>query len=641
MLDTAPFRLALVAHSPDVVDCVYQVAEKGKYELQSHLVDFDSAVPVAQSCLESGAEVVICHGGTGNSIVQALGQAVVAIDRTDMDVINALRLASKVDRNIILAAFLGEEHDLAVIEELLDVRIHHIAYSSSQKLFATVDKLYTEGVQVLVGGGVSSQYMNNLGGQGFVIPTNRHSARKALLQAQALAGQKRRENAQHENLLAIFRQLEDGVICIDGSGSLVFINQKALNLLKVPTGFPMDGACGFFEKLHLFDILAGAPARNNALAEISGEQFVVTTLPVTIHQGLPGAVALFRDVPSLQKISRKIGEELYAKGFVTRYSLGDIKGQSGEIHELKKKIQRFAPTDAAVLIHGETGTGKELVAHGLHAQSRRNDKAFVAINCAALPENLLESELFGYEDGAFTGARRGGKAGLFELADKGTLFLDEVGEISHGMQLRLLRVLEAKEVMRVGGSRYLPVDVRVVSASHRPLLELVAEQFFRLDLYYRLSTLKISVPPLRDRLGDATLLVQKLLHRYGRPGSVISGAITEAVMSYHWPGNVRELLAIMESYLILLQSNNADSALFKAILQENTVIAPRSKNPAQLFDPEKTLQENMHTARQAMLMAALRFHDGDKKVAAEALGISYSTLWRMQRQDSGAAEKNS
>ncbi len=631
MPEVAPYRLALVAHSPHLVECVRQVAVEGEYELQSRLADFESAAPIARECLEDGAEVVLCHGGTGNAIVRGLGHSVVAIDRTDMDLINTLRQAAKLDREIILAAFLGEEHDLAAIEELLDVRIHHIQYTSSGPLFAAVDKLYAQGVRVLVGGGITKRYMDDLGGAGFVIAPNRYSIRKALEQAVILARQKRRAAAQHENLLAVFRQLEDGVVCIDASGSPVFINHKATQLLNISADGSKGASQALFKKLHLTEVLEDMQPRNNMLVELDGEQLVVTALPVIIHQGAAGAVALFRDVSSLQRISRKIGEELYAKGFVARYEAGDIIGESAPVRELKGKMRRFAPTDAPVLIYGETGTGKELTAHALHLQSARRDKPFVAINFAALPENLLESELFGHEEGAFTGARKGGKAGLFELANRGTLFLDEVGEISHEMQLRLLRVLEAKEVMRVGGSRFLPVDVRVISASHRLLPDQVADKRFRLDLYYRLSTLKLFVPPLRERLEDIPLLVRRLLRQYGKPASVISPAIAKMFREYHWPGNVRELLAVMESYLILLPENKPDAELFRATLRENMTPDRSSGSSMDRYNPEKTLREHMLAARRSLIVEAVRFHGGDKKAAAEALDVNYTTLWRSRR----------
>jgi len=627
MPETAPYRFALVAHSPYLVECVRQVAVEGEYELQSRLADFGTAVPVARECLENGAEVVLCHGGTGNAIVRGVGHSVVAIDRTDMDLINTLRQAAEVDREIILAAFAGEYHDLRAIEELLDVRIHHIQYTPPGLPFAAMDALYARGVRVLVGGGVTKRYMDDLGGRGFVIAPNRHSIQRALDQAVILARQRRSSAAQHENLLAVFRQLEDGVVCIGADGSPMFVNRKAAHLLRIPSGGSGDVSPVLLKKLRLTDVLEDRQPRDSALVELGGEHLVVTALPVIIHQDMVGAVALFRDAPSLQKINRKIGEELYAKGFVARYAVEDIIGESAPVNELKNKMRRFAPTGASVLIYGETGTGKELIAHGLHLLSDRRDKPFVAINFAALPENLLESELFGHEEGAFTGARKGGKSGLFELANRGTLFLDEVGEISHEMQLRLLRVLEAKEVMRVGGSRFLPVDVRIICASHRLLPELAAKKRFRLDLYYRLSTLKLFTPPLRERLEDIPLLAQKLLRQYGKPAGVVSPAIARMLRDYHWPGNVRELLAVMESYLIVLPGDRADAALFDAILREN-MPPGRAARTAGVYNPEKTLREHLRAARRDIVSEAVRFYGGDKKMAAEALGVNYTTLWR-------------
>jgi len=625
---TSPYRFVLVSHSQDLVDSVRRVADCEGYTLDWRIVDFETAAPVACQCLDEGAEVVICHGGTGKLIVRALGNSVVAIDRTDMDVIKAIREAARVDREIVFAAHQDEHHDIPIIEKLTGVRIHHVKYSDSRMLFSTLEKLYAQGVRVLVGGGVSKQGMDDLGGRGFVIAANRHSITAALDRAKALAAQKRRESAQYENLLVIFRRLDEGVVYISNEDQPVFVNRKAASLLGIDKPYRDQDSKEVFRRLHLFETLRDGEERKDILTEINGEQFVVTTLPVTTR-GMLGAVALFRDVSSLQKINRKIGEELYSKGFVAKYNLADIKGSSPAIQELKTRVRKFAKADAAVLIYGETGTGKELVAHSLHANSERARRPFVAVNFAALPANLLESELFGYEGGAFTGARRGGKAGLFELAHRGTLFLDEVGEISHDMQLRLLRVIETKEVMRVGGNRFLPVDVRIISASHTFLPELVAKSRFRLDLHYRLGTLKLHVPPLRERQQDIPKILHPLLLRYGRAENVINGEISSTIMRHDWRGNIRELLAAMESYLVLLQGDKPDPKLFASILRENAL--PQTDQPPLPdtgFNPRASLQENLDQARKGIIDAALRYHSGDRKAASQALGISYSTLWR-------------
>ena len=632
MPESTPYRLTLVAHSLDLVESVRAVADLNGYTLDWRLVDFETAVPVASQCIEDGTEVVICHGGTGNKVVRALGNNVVAIDRTDMDIIKAIREAAGVDTEIILAAHQDEHHEIAIIEELLGVHIHLVSYDETRALFSTLADLYARGIRVLVGGGVTKQGMDDLGGEGFVIAANPYSILEALSRAKVLAEQKRRERAQHENLLAIFRRLDEGVVCVNADWEPIFVNAKATKLLNIEHPYTNCAARRVFAALHLFDALDDMEERRNVLKEINGEQLVVTTLPITAHLGRPAAVALFRDVPSLQKISRKIGEELYTKGFVARYTEKDIRGSSPAVAELKTKIERFATADAAVLIYGETGTGKELAAHSLHASSSRARNPFVAVNFAALPENLLESELFGYEEGAFTGARRGGKAGLFELAHRGTLFLDEVGEISHEMQLRLLRVIEAKEVMRVGGSRYIPVDVRIVSASHKLLPDLAAENKFRYDLYYRLATLKLHIPPLRDRLEDIPELLQSLLRRYGQTEKVLSGGIQCSMARHNWPGNIRELLAAMESYLLLLDNDAPDPELFAAILRENQGISEGKPLPATLFVPDVSLQENLNLARDRIIEDAIRHHNGDRKAASKALGISYSTLWRNQHR---------
>ena len=330
---------------------------------------------------------------------------------------------------------------------------------------------------------------------------------------------------------------------------------------------------------------------------------------------------------NLQQLKRKVGyfiaQETTGGGLRT---FDDLVGDTSVMQALKAMGKRFARSREPVLIRGESSTGKELFAQAIHKASPRANGSFISVNCAALPRELAESELFGYVEGALTGAKRGGKAGLFELANGGTLFFDEIGDMSHAVQLRLLRVLDAKEVMHVGGDRFIPVNVRVICASHKQLLDLVKVGSFRLDLYFRLAGVCLEVAPLRDRLADVPLLIANILKRYGKNASVVTPAILDAIRRYSWPGNIRELMSVMESYLVLLGDNSSSLACFEEIF--------RHRN--QFFDKAPqggTLGEQLAAYRLEIVRKEMRRCAGDRRKAARALGISYSSLRRVLEAD--------
>lgn len=245
------------------------------------------------------------------------------------------------------------------------------------------------------------------------------------------------------------------------------------------------------------------------------------------------------------------------------------------MHALRLQAARFADADAALHIHGESGTGKELLAHALHQAGPRKNGPFVALNCGALPETLLESELFGYDEGAFTGARRGGKEGLFEMAQDGTIFLDEIADISPAVQIRLLRVLETGEIFRLGGDRPIAVNARVISSSWKDLVEEVRAGRFRADLYYRLSLLRLQTPPLRERPEDIPALARHMLDRQAMARKKLSQRALRLLEGYSWPGNVRELDALLRRYCLLSDADACDEALLEKLLDDLRVTQGR------------------------------------------------------------------
>jgi propionate catabolism operon transcriptional regulator len=368
---------------------------------------------------------------------------------------------------------------------------------------------------------------------------------------------------------------------------------------------------------------------------------IVNSMPVNVSEDTRAVVATFTRVSRIQDLDRRLKEKLYAKGFVARYSLDDYSGESRSIPRLRKKAEQYAMTEASILIQGETGTGKEILAQGIHRASRRGGGPFVAVNCSALPESLLESELFGYEEGAFTGAKRGGKQGLFELASGGTLFLDELADVSPTLQVRLLRAIEEKEVMRVGGDRIIPVDVRIIASSYKELAQAARLGDFRPDLYFRIATLKLNTIPLRERIEDIPLLMESLLKRYDVPKNNFPLPISSSVMSrmagHPWLGNIRELDSLIQRYLALSGGKNIDGQkLLLEIMDDlsnETLCVSSVDGFCHNSNFHGNLKQRLKKKELDMIQDALAITNDNKTKAAEILGISVNSLWRKLREN--------
>ncbi len=442
-----------------------------------------------------------------------------------------------------------------------------------------------------------------------------------------------------ENLKSIFDSLYDGIITVDTSGRIQQFNKSAEKL----TGFTADEA---LERLLDQVVISRKP---NSLAQTivqsirRGERIENYELEITTKDGRPKTInitstvltGLYEDEAAGAVISIADVTEIYTlkKELKGRYKLDQIRGKNYLMQQVYERILLTADSDSTVLIHGESGTGKELVAHAIHYHSHRADGPFIKVSCSALAETLLESELFGHVKGAFTGAIYD-KVGRFEAANGGTIFLDEVGDFSPFIQLKLLRVLQEKEFERVGDTASRKVDVRIIAATNRDLKELVDIGHFRPDLYYRLRVIPIYLPPLRDRKDDLSLLINHFIERFnrklgGRIRSVTSEAMT-ALWNYDWPGNVRELEHAIEHAMVLSRGPMLE-------LSE----LPMEIRRGEAYEPAPQVVKYAHGKNRAqgrfdrsVIEQALADSAGNRTRAARILGISRTTLWRKMKQHS-------
>lgn len=357
----------------------------------------------------------------------------------------------------------------------------------------------------------------------------------------------------------ILNQFEDGLLSVNESGRIDLANKAAGRLLN--RDLPALLSSTIHDVLGAFRhkaTLPGDPSGDGRSASIydhDRRQVLIQKIPVE-HENRVGHVYTFREIARIQSLEKDVRVRLAEKGHITKYGFDDIWTRSKAVQAVKDKARTFARTEKNLLITGESGTGKELFAHAIHQNSLRCDGPFVAVNFAGIPETLIESELFGYEPGAFTGARKGGKTGLFEDAHRGTIFLDEIGDAPLAVQSRLLRVIQEREIMRVGGSRILPVDVRILAGTNRDLRQAMEENRFRKDLYYRLNTLPLELPPLREHPEDILYILERYLDEVLGIRKPLSRAAEACLLGHAWPGNIRELINFAEFVAISSQGSD-------------------------------------------------------------------------------------
>ncbi|UFJ42371.1 sigma 54-interacting transcriptional regulator [Brevibacillus humidisoli] len=420
---------------------------------------------------------------------------------------------------------------------------------------------------------------------------------------------------------AILDASHDGIIAIDKDAVITLVNRNAIEILGLPEGIVGEKITTYIPNSDMLRILASGKKELGDIATILNRQIIINRLPIILHDQIVGAVSTFKEITDIQKMELRIRKKFTESGLEAKYRLEQIVGRSKAITEIRQLAEQFGKTDATVLILGESGTGKELFAQGIHLISGRSSGPFVAVNCAALPGNLLESELFGYEEGAFTGAKKGGKSGLFELAHGGTLFLDEIGEMSLPIQTMLLRVLQEKKVRRIGGEKLIPVDVRIVAATNLDLEQLIRQHQFRSDLYYRINVLTLELPPLRDRLEDIPALtcsiIEEVSQRIDKQICGVDPTIYQVFQQYEWPGNVRELRNVVERMVLLAQDRylgSGDVAFFRKKLNQHRVTA--------------AVMESWEETERSLILSTLRQTNGNKGEAAKRLGMDRTTLWR-------------
>jgi PAS domain S-box-containing protein len=419
----------------------------------------------------------------------------------------------------------------------------------------------------------------------------------------------------------IVTSISDGLLMLDGKGIVTFINPTGARILNINAAEALGKHISTLVDfrpvvLKVLETGQGYTDKEFVIETKRGIlHFVKTAIPLKNARGeLEGVIDIFREIKRVRQLVTKM------VGATAQFTFADIVGNSPAMKECVRLAKIAANSAATVLIQGESGTGKELIAQAIHNSSLRSEGPFVAINCGAIPRDLVESELFGYEDGAFTGAKQGGRPGKFELAHGGTIFLDEIGEMPLDIQVKLLRVLQEKRITRVGGQRYLDIDVRVIAATNRDVAQEVKEGNFRHDLYYRLNVLPIYVPPLRERLEDIAPLLDCLLAKMCQQLDVgpkrFSPVALARIMAYEWPGNVRELENVVERAVNICESDLIGAEYLSRPLGEKEKPAQSAWGPLSLRDAEKRI-----------IQETLTKTSGNISKTAKLLGIGRNTLY--------------
>ncbi|HBE9428463.1 sigma 54-interacting transcriptional regulator [Clostridioides difficile] len=609
--------------------------------------------------VEKGAQAIIGRGGGYSLVIDTVNVPVIPMNMKSTDLLRAIEIAKKYSKKVVL--ILGDNEvsfDYVGWRNVISTEITEEWFESKYEIRSKVVKYIDQKDEVvIVGGGLACSFARQYGIDSVFATASDESIREAVEYCKKLLDTLGEEKFNNEVLRNILDGIKDGVIAIDSNGSIILYNESAKNMLKVERKCALNKyILDVFPKMEwMLDCLhEKEDVEDRKIRNINNLIVNTRTTLIKVDNSTYGVLGIIQDITKLQNLERKIRFDLNQKGLYARYTFDDFLFKDKLTKEFIEEAKKIGKSDYTTLLYGESGSGKEIIAHSIHNISKRKDRPFVAINCATIAENLLESELFGYEEGAFTGARKGGKRGLFELAHGGTLFLDEINSLSFNIQTKLLRVIEERQIMRIGSDYIIPLDIRIIAATNESLTEKIVMGTFRADLFYRLSSLEINIPPLRDRREDIIPLfnnfVNEVLKDDGLNGInsidenfVLTKDEMDKLYNYSWPGNVRELKTIAQKYVVtgkiklrqdrdfktkkLLPNSEVDK--FNSETTASVEVQDESINISKINDRKISIDiKEVNKYVEEKIISMLFAQGLSKNEVAQVLGISRTSLWK-------------
>lgn len=615
-----PKSIWLIAPHIGLAEVAQQVCEEQGFDIEVRVGNMYQAVEITRQAVKHGAEVVISRGGTAVFLRQHVEIPVVEIFNTGFDLLRVLYPLKDFGKNIAVVGYKNVIYGSKEMGEILGLIIHEETIERNVDIPKKIQELMEQGFSVILGDTDVVKAAQSAGLEAKLVSSGKGAILSAIKEALNIRLVTQMEQAKAKELKTIVDNVQEGIISVNAEGIITVFNVAAEKMLQEDM-FQVIG-----KKLVSIIPQFKKGFSQKQVVDFKGKELFFNAFPIMLDQKEVGSIITLQQVSDLRRHEEQVRRETYTKGLIAHKTFEDIIGKSSALSEAVSRAKTYSQVDSTILLVGESGTGKELFAQGIHNYSSRKNGPFVAVNCAALPENLLESELFGYEKGAFTGALHKGKIGFFELAHGGTIFLDEIAEIPLGIQAKLLRAIQEREVLRLGANSIVPIDVRIIAATNKDLEDMVNEGFFREDLYYRLSVLKLKIPPLRDRNEDIMDLVlhftKAFTKKYNRYPVEYTDDATKELTNYSWKGNVREVENFVERAILKYEGRVVEA---KSIFE---LLGKDKKDNSLGFELDSMV--SLEDLERDYIHYLVKKGFGKSQIA-ETLGISRVTLWRKIR----------
>ncbi len=606
-------KIAIIAPVEDIYYKSLKILENRKLDnIEVYLATMEEGLELSKQLVKNGYEILITRGGTFLLLENALDIPIIEIRNSFEDILESVEKASKKNK-IGVVGFRNIIESVDYISKLMDVEVLKIIIDEETNLDEVLDEYKGKGVTCFIGDSNVLEIGNRLGIETITINSSYSSIEYSINEALRVEKYAKALQFKNEKNKLTIDSVHEGVIVLDENCMISDYNLAARNILGLKRSDVIGKNIDILTKDKT--IVESAKKKKSLLGYnlvINNVSIILNSAPIFMADEFIGVAITFQSTTEYQKNEIAIRRSLIKKGFLAKYTFNDILYKSEIMEGTIEKAKKYSKLNAPIHIYGETGTGKELICQSIHNNSLRKNAPFVAINCSAIPANLIESELFGYEKGSFTGASSEGKLGVFELAHGGTLFLDEITELPYDLQSRLLRVIQENEIMRIGGDNIIPINVRIISASNKKLIGEVEKGNFREDLYYRLNVLELQIPTLEEREDDIILLAEHFLEKYSKEYNLPQVRLyckdKNNLINRKYNGNIRELENLIQRLAILNDKNilKSETDVEEDELKLDTLEDMSLKYINKIFiSTDKNIQET-----------------------CDILGISRSTLWR-------------